>query len=118
MKLKKTFLILFCLHLCCTLATADTCPVTENKAVLPAPGMLRDYFLKNALSYLEMHKKAFETLKSADDIRGLDHAVISFSAGFRAQEAPLRAFLAPRWSYAAFASAIRRPLAYARRPPP
>ncbi len=31
--------------------------------------------------------------KSADDIRGLDHAVISFSDSFRAQEAPLRAFL-------------------------
>lgn len=31
--------------------------------------------------------------KSADDIRALDHAVVSFSEDFRAKEAPLRAFL-------------------------
>lgn len=31
--------------------------------------------------------------QSADDIRGLDHAVVAFSEGFRAKEKPLRAFL-------------------------
>jgi len=31
--------------------------------------------------------------KSADDIRGLDHAVVDFSEGFRAKEKPLRTFL-------------------------
>lgn len=31
--------------------------------------------------------------QSADDIRGLDHAVVGFSEGFRAEEAPLRKFL-------------------------
>ena len=31
--------------------------------------------------------------RSADDIRGLDHAVVAFSEKFRAQEKPLRAFL-------------------------
>lgn len=31
--------------------------------------------------------------QSADDIRGLDHAVVSFSEDFRAKETPLRAFL-------------------------
>ncbi len=31
--------------------------------------------------------------KSADDIRGLDHAICDFTEGFRAKEAPLRKFL-------------------------
>ncbi len=65
---------------------------SENRAIHEAVRDLIGLMIKDVLdeSSLRLDKAAPQ---SADDIRALDHPVITFSESFRTQEAPLRKFL-------------------------
>ena len=65
---------------------------SENRATHEAVRDLIGYMIRDVLAESTKRLKAADP-KSADDIRALDHPVITFSDKFRTQEAPLRKFL-------------------------
>ncbi len=65
---------------------------TENRAIHEAVRDLIGYMIRDVLAESTKRLEVADP-KSADDIRALDHPVITFSAKFRTQEAPLRKFL-------------------------
>ena len=66
--------------------------ITENRLIHEAVRDMIGHMVADVLSETRRRLEAAKP-KSADDIRGLDHAVVAFSEKFRAQEKPLRAFL-------------------------
>jgi len=66
--------------------------IPENRLIHEAVRDMIGYMVADVLEETRRRLKAADP-KSADDIRGLDHAVVAFSSDFRAKEKPLRAFL-------------------------
>jgi len=66
--------------------------IPENKLIHEAVRDMIGYMVADVLEETRRRIKAADP-KSADDIRGLDHAVVAFSENFRTKEKPLRAFL-------------------------
>ncbi len=66
--------------------------IPESRLIHEAVRDMIGYMVADVLTETRTRLKAANP-QSADDIRGLDHAVVAFSEGFRAKEKPLRAFL-------------------------
>jgi dGTPase len=66
--------------------------ISEDRMIHEAVRDLIGYMVADVLGETR-NRLAAAAPKSADDIRGLDHAICDFSAKFREQEAPLRKFL-------------------------
>ncbi|MEP3655000.1 MAG: deoxyguanosinetriphosphate triphosphohydrolase [Litorimonas sp.] len=66
--------------------------IPENRLIHEAVRDMIGYMVADVLAETRKRLKAADP-QSADDIRGLDHAVVAFSDDFRAKEKPLRAFL-------------------------
>ena len=66
--------------------------IPEYKLIHEAVRDMIGYMAADVLAETRRRLEAAKP-KSADDIRGLDHAVVAFSDDFRAKEKPLRAFL-------------------------
>ena len=65
---------------------------SQNRAIHEAVRDLIGYMIKDVLRESSKRLEAADP-SSADDIRALDHPVITFSEDFRSQESPLRKFL-------------------------
>ena len=66
--------------------------ISEDRLIHEAVRDMIGYMVADVLTETRSRLEAANP-KSADDIRGLDHAVVAFSDDFRAKEKPLRAFL-------------------------
>jgi len=66
--------------------------ISESRLIHEAVRDMIGYMVADVLAETRERLKASDP-KSADDIRGLDHAVVAFSEDFRAKEKPLRSFL-------------------------
>ena len=66
--------------------------ISEDRMIHEAVRDLIGYMVADVLGETRDRLAAADP-KSADDIRGLDHAICDFSVKFREQEAPLRKFL-------------------------
>lgn len=66
--------------------------ISENRLIHEAVRDMIGYMVADVLTETRMRLKAADP-QSADDIRGLNHAVVAFSEDFRAKEKPLRTFL-------------------------
>jgi len=66
--------------------------IPENRLIHEAVRDMIGYMVADVLTETRKRLKAANP-QSANDIRGLDHAVVAFSEGFRAKEKPLRTFL-------------------------
>ena len=66
--------------------------IPETRLIHEAVRDMIGYMVADVLEETRRRIKAANP-KSADDIRGLDHAVVAFSEDFRAKEKPLRTFL-------------------------